>query len=116
MEGERQNGRRAHLLRLACALLNPLLRLVPRLVESKETGLSSTFDELIGLRHEFCREDPTRELSVGGDRVRSGIPRDLGDLGRREDERGHHLGGRVDGGGALKPVRKDELCVVFSDG
>ena len=96
--------------------MNPLLRLVPRLVESKETRLSATLDELIGLCDEFCGENPAGELSVGSDRVRSGIPSDLGHLRGRVDEGNGHLGGGVDRRGALKPVREDELCVVFPDG
>ena len=63
-----------YLLRLAGALLNPLLGLIPSLVESKETGLTTTLDELIRLCDELSGEDPARELSVGGDGIGLGIP------------------------------------------
>lgn len=63
-----------HLLRLARALLNPRLRLVPGLVEREETGLSAALDQLIRLRYELRVEDPTGELGVGRDRVCCGVP------------------------------------------
>lgn len=69
--GARQD---AHLLGLACPLLNPLLRLLPSLVERKKARLAATLDELIRLRNELGGEDPARELGVGRDRVRRRIP------------------------------------------
>ena len=75
------------LLGLACTLHDPLLGLVPGLVECKETSLASSLDEqLIDLCNELGAEYPSRELGVGGDGVGDGIPGDLHDLGRRIDE------------------------------
>jgi hypothetical protein len=48
-----------HLLWFASPGRDPRLRLVPGLVESEETRLSTTLDELIGLRNQLCGEDPT---------------------------------------------------------
>ena len=112
--GEKRT-RRAHLLGLACPLLNPLLGLVPGLVEREEASLSTALDELIGLGDEFCREDPAGDLSVGGNGVRRRVPGDLRNLGRRVDELGLDLRGGVDRGRTLEPVRENELSVVFTD-
>ena len=113
--GENQTSR-THLLGLPCPLLNPLLGLVPGLVEREEASLSTTLDELIGLGDEFCREDPAGELGVGRDGTGGRVPGDLCDLGRRVDELGRNLRGGVNGRCALEPVREDELRVVFTDG
>jgi hypothetical protein len=51
-----------HLLWLSSPLSNPWFGLVPSLVESKQTRLSTTFDKLIGLGDELGGEDPTRKL------------------------------------------------------
>lgn len=107
---------KAHLLRLSCTSLNPLLRLLPGLVERKQPGLASPLDELVGLRYEFCREDPARELRIGGDRVRLGVPCDLGDLGSREGKLGAQLPRRVYRWCPLEPVGQQELRVVLADG
>ena len=71
---------------------------------------------MIRLRDELRGENPAGELGVGSDRVGSGIPRDLGDLGGRIDEGSRNLSFGVDRRGALKPVREKELSVVFADG
>jgi len=106
---------RTYLLRLSCAGLNPLLSLVPGLVERKESRLASSLDELVRLRDEFCGEHPARELRVGRDGIRLGVPRDLGDLGGGEGELGAQLPRGVYGGCALEPVGQQELCIVFTD-
>lgn len=105
-----------HLLSLARPLLNPLLGLLPGLVEREQTCLTATFDELIGFGDELGVEDPSRELGVGGDRVGLRVPGDLGDLGRRVDEVcGYCCGGRG-WGRALEPVCEEELRIVLADG
>ena len=71
---------------------------------------------MIRLRDELRGEDPAGELGVGSDRVGSGIPRDLRDLGGRIDEGSRNLSLGVDRRGALKPVREKELSVVFANG
>ncbi len=65
---------KTHLLVLACALDNPLLRLFPGLVEREKTGLASSLDELIGLCDKLGVVDPARELRVGGDGVGGRVP------------------------------------------
>ena len=89
--------------------------LFPSFVESKKTGLAPTFDQLIGLRDKLGGMDPGGQLGVWGDRTGGGIPGDLGDLGRREDEVRGDGHGWMDWGSALKPKGKEELCVVLAD-
>jgi hypothetical protein len=109
-------GTRPYFLWFSSPLRDPGLRLVPRLVESEQTGLSPTLDELVGLCYEFGGEDPRRELSVGSDGVRRGVPCDLSDFGCGVDKVSFDLGMRSDGRGALEPVSEEELGVVFTDG
>lgn len=104
--GRRHNGARraAHLLRLSCTSLDPLLGLVPSLVEGEQPCLASPLDELVWLCYEFCGINPARELCIGRDRVCLGIPCDLGNLGSREGELGAQLPRGVYRWCALKPV------------
>ena len=111
-----QNRRKTHLLRLSCPLLDPLLCLVPCLVESEQTGLSTTLDELVRLSDELGVEHPAGELGIGGDRVRLGVPGDLGDFYGGVLEFGLDLGMGSDGGCALEPVGEEQLGVVLADG
>ena len=104
------------LLGLACTLHDPLLGLVPGLVECKETSLASSLDELIGLCDELGVEDPSRELGVWGDGIGGRIPGDLRDLGRWVDELCLDRRGWVDGRSALEPVGEEELGIVLADG
>lgn len=46
---------------------NPSSSLFPTLVETQETGLSSSFDQLIWLSDEFVSEDPFGETLSGLD-------------------------------------------------
>jgi len=70
---------------------------------------------LIGLRDKLGGMDPGGELNVWGDRAGGRVPRNLGDLWRREDKVWRDGRGRMDWWGALKPKGKEELCVVFAD-
>ena len=97
-------------------MLDPLLRLFPSLVQCEQTSLSATFDELIGLSNEFCRENPAWKLGIGRNGTSRRIPGDLRDLRGRIYELCRNLRGGVDGRGALEPVCKNELGVVFTDG
>ena len=74
MEGRDWTEANAHLLGLARPSLDPLLGLVPSLVESKKTSLATTLDQLIRLCDKLGVEDPSRELSVGGDGTSRGVP------------------------------------------
>lgn len=81
---------------LAGAVLDPLLALLPRLVEravysfvstrvlerdgaenAQEASLATALDELIGLDDELVGEDPVGKSGVGGDLVGLRVPRDL---------------------------------------
>ena len=108
-------GWRAHLLRFSGAFSNPLPRLLPGFIESKEAGLASTFDQLIGLRDKLGGLDPGRKLGIWGDCTGGGIPRDLSDFWRRINEVWGDGRGCMDWGGALEPKGKEKLCVVLAD-
>ena len=56
-----------HLLRFTRLPRDPRLGLIPSLVQSQEARLSTTLDELVGLRDELGSEHPARELRVRGD-------------------------------------------------
>jgi len=92
-----------------------LLGLFPSFVESEETGLASSFDQLIGLRDKFSGVDPGGQLGVWGDRAGGRVPGNLSDLWRREDKVRGDGRGRMDWRSALKPKGKEELCVVFAN-
>jgi len=92
-----------------------LLCLFPSFIESKEAGLASTFDQLIGLRDKLGGMDPSGKLGVWGDSTGGRIPRDLSDPWRRVDEVWGDGRGRMDWGSTLKPKGKEKLCVVFAD-
>lgn len=109
----------SHLDRLPRLLRDPLLCLRPGLVESKEAGLTTALDQLVWLCDELRAVDPLRELCIRGDGVGGLIPGNLGNLGLRVDEWRCNIClwlAAAEGGRAGKPVGKDELCVVFSDG
>ena len=57
-------------------------------------------------------------MVIGRDGARLGIPLDLSDFGRGEEERGVLAGGKVGvrGGCAFKPVGQQELRIVLADG
>lgn len=55
-------------------MCNPGLCLVPSLVQGKETSLSTTLDELIGLRDELGVEHPAWKFGVGGDGIGLRVP------------------------------------------
>lgn len=111
-----KTGHETHLLRLACALSDPWLRLVPGLVQGEQSGLAATLDELIRLCDELAVEDPARQLGVRRDRVGRRVPGDLRDLDRGVLELGLDLGVGRDGGRALEPVGQEQLGVVLADG
>jgi hypothetical protein len=104
-----------NLLRLAGALSDPWPGLLPCLVQSKETGLSTTLDELIGLCDELGVEDPARELAVRRDRTGGGVPRDLGDACRRVHKVRLDHGTLVYGRCTLEPVSEQEFGIVLAD-
>lgn len=102
-------------MRFSGAFGNPLFCLLPSFVESKEAGLASTFDQLIGLRDKVGGMDPGGKLGIWGDCTGFRIPRDLGDLRRRINEVWGDSRRRMDWGSALEPKGKKKLCVVFAD-
>ena len=104
-----------YFLGLPCTLRNPGFRLVPGLVESEETCLSTTLDQLIGLCNEFGGEDPAWQLRIGCDGVGFTIPRHLGNFWSRIVELGLDL--RMGGNcrRSLQPVGEEKLSVVFTD-
>lgn len=116
IEIRQEEERKVYLLRLTSALLDPLLGLIPSLVESKETSLSATLDKLIGLCDKLGGEDPAGKLSVGGDGIGLGIPRNLGNLGGGVYKVGRGLCGLVNRRSTFKPVGEEKLCVVLADG
>jgi hypothetical protein len=105
-----------HLLRLAGTRLDPLLGLLPALVQAEETGLAAALDELIGLGDELGGENPAGQLRVGCDGVCRRVPGDLRNLGRGVDEVGGDRRVFVDGRGALEPVGQQQLGVVLPNG
>ena len=109
-------GTRPYFLWFSSPLRDPGLRLVPSLVESEQTRLSPALDELVRLCYELGGEDPRRELGVGRDGVRRGVPCDLSDFGSGVDKVGFDLGMGSDGRGALEPVCEKKFGVVFTDG
>lgn len=81
-EGVERSSRLLHLNGLASSGRNPLLDLLPALVEAEQAGLSSSLDELVGLRDELLGEDPVGETGSRGDGrsegVGSGVPENAG--------------------------------------
>jgi len=69
---------------------------------------------LIRLGYQLCRRNPSGQLSVWSDGVGDWVPQDLGYLDRRVDEVGFEHGVWVDGRGALEPVGKEKLGVIFT--
>ena len=53
--------------RLTGSLLDPSASLLPALVQAKESGLSTSLDELVGLADELLGEDPLGEALTGSD-------------------------------------------------
>lgn len=111
-------GSSTHFLGFSGPVENPLLCVPQVLVESEEAGLTATLDELVRLCDKLGRVHPCREVVVGRDSPGLGIPLDLGNLGRGEDERGVLGGSKVGvrGGCAFEPVSQQELGVVLADG
>ena len=107
---------RPYFLWFSSPLGDPGLRLVPRLVQGEQTRLSPPLDELVRLCYEFGGEDPRRELGVGSDGVRRGVPCDLSNFGCGVDKVCFDLGMGSDGRGALEPVCEEKFGVVFTDG
>lgn len=97
---------------------DPLFCVPPVLVEGEKAGLAATLDQLIRFCDELGRLHPCGEMVVRGDGPGLGIPLDLGNFGRGEDER-RCLGVSKVGvrdGCAFEPVSQQELCVVLADG
>ena len=92
-----------------------MLGFFPSFVESKEAGLASTFDQLIGLCDKLSGMDPGWQLGIWGDRAGGRIPGYLSNFWRRENEVWGDGRGRMDWGSTLKPKGKEELCVVFAN-
>ena len=79
-ESARQS-RSTYFLGFSGPVEDPLFCVLPALVESEETGLSATLDELIWLRDELGRLHPGGEVAIGRDGPRLVIPLYLCDLG-----------------------------------
>jgi hypothetical protein len=106
-------------LRLTRPLGDPLLGLLPILIEREQASLATTLDELIGLGDELARVDPRGQGGVGwAEGVVGGgrIPGYLGDFGGWVDEGRFELwGGRVHFRSAREPVSEEEFGVELPD-
>jgi hypothetical protein len=131
-ESVKGTGSALYELSLAGLLLDPLSSDLPLLVEAKETGLSSTLDELIGLTDELVGEDPGGETHTRLNRwlkgLRRGIPETVSgpsiflchensplDLGNTNGGNGRLGETRDRDRGAGKPVGKQLFGIVFAD-
>lgn len=76
-----RQSRSTYFLGFSGPLEDPLLCILPVLVEGEEASLTATFDKLIWLCDELDRLHPCGEVVVGRDGAGLGIPLYLCDLG-----------------------------------
>lgn len=105
---------------LASAGLNPLTGLGPSLVQSKQTALTTTLDQLIGLSNELSTgsEEPwVGNLSLVKDILNGLVFREVerGETRRRVVCSGRWQRRRLNDGGASKVIVEDGLAVGLED-
>ena len=115
-EVQAMGGCSTNLLGLARAGTDPFLCLVPGFVKGKQPCLATALDQLIRFRDKLGSEHPSRELGIGCDSVGLWVPRDLCNLRGREYEGSGKLALRIYRRCTLEPVRKEQFCIVFTDG
>lgn len=105
-------------MNFACPRIDPLLGLIKGLVEGKETGLSTSLDELVRLGDELETglEQPRWERLLGGQGASLLIEEQLGNTGVGGSRRGTELQGSVDKLYASEPVGDQKLGVVLANG